>query len=372
MINVHIFDFYGTQFWRSSLFNWYPIHQNIRRFAQHTISFKFFSKDTDKLWNCDVLFIASSHFMWNQISHEHLLRFLEKARKAIPRIIWFDCEDSSGNTQFYVLPYIDRYLKKQLVKDRFFYTKECFFHNIASDFIHRRFNPIDSYWIDKPAYVALSPSDYHKVGISWNLGAYPTRCGAPKSTTYWKSVGMDFIERHFNFPHYLKAIPPRNNRSIDLIGLFGLNFPSETIAYQRKLAISMLEHRKKDTVLIGSFKIPRQKYWHYLRSSKVVISLWGWGEVCVREMEGFISGAAVIMPSMDHIETWPALYYPGKTYVPIKWDLSDLNISIDTLLENDEKRIEIATNGQKNYIDIWSEHEKERFVQRMISEITNA
>jgi hypothetical protein len=369
MIKVHIFDIYGKQFWRSSLYNWYPLHQNGKLFRDRGMLFKYFPKETDSIFDCDTLFIASSHYLWTHTSREKSLVFLEKARKKVKRIIWFDCEDSSGNTQFDVLPYVDRYLKKQLLKDRSLYSREFYFHNVASDFIHRHFAPTDTYWVNKPAYIPLQESEYYKVGISWNLGAYPVRCAGPMSLKYWMSVGGDFLERALGFKHYLDVEDPAKKRTIDLIGLFGVNYPSETIAYQRKYALKILQLYKRDTMIVGSEKIPRNLYWKYLRSAKIVLSLWGWGEVCVREMEGFVVGSAIVMPDMSHLDTWPSLYIPKETYYPVAWDLSNLTAVCNALLSDEKERMHIARMGQQRFWEVWSQRGKEQFVDRMAGEI---
>jgi hypothetical protein len=370
MIKVNIYDLFGSQFWRSILFNWYPIDQNKKRFFQNGISFNYFSSEKSSLFECDVLFIASSHFMWTKTTYAKKMAFLERARKSVPRIIWFDHEDSSGNTQFEVLPFVDRYLKKQLLRDRSLYSKELFLHNVASNFIHNRFAPKDSYWINTPAYIPLPINAYSKVGVSWNLGAYPIRCGAHSSLQYWTSVFMDYLERTFSYNHYILSQNPESNQTINLLGLFGIKYPSETIAFQRNLALQILKEYKRDNLLVGSHKLHPNKYWQCLYKSKIVLSLWGWGEVCVREMEGFIAGAAIIMPDMSHLETWPQLYSPMETYYPISWDLSDLIEACDDLLSNNNKRIHIAKMGQKRFLQTFSEQCKEAFVQRIIQEIS--
>ena len=48
-----------------------------------------------------------------------------KIQKINPNIVWLDLTDSSGTTQFEVLPYVKKYVKKQFYKDKSF-TKKIF------------------------------------------------------------------------------------------------------------------------------------------------------------------------------------------------------------------------------------------------------
>ena len=38
----------------------------------------------------------------------------------------------------------------------------------------------------------------------------------------------------------------------------------------------------------------------------------------------WIAGCAVLMPDMSHLRTYPSLYPPFETYIPLRWDLADL------------------------------------------------
>lgn len=79
-------------------------------------------------------------------------------------------------------------------------------------------------------------------------------------------------------------------------------------------------------------------------------SPFGEGEVCYRDFECFLSGAALLKPDMGHLETWPNYYEPNITYAPYKWDFSDFQPALLELLESSEKRLSIARAGQERYL----------------------
>ena len=62
-----------------------------------------------------------------------------------------------------------------------------------------------------------------------------------------------------------------------------------------------------------------------------------------------MSGALLVKPSMEHLDIFPDIYKLGETYVPVSWNLSDLNETFDTILSNYNLYKQIASNGQESY-----------------------
>ncbi|OJY69531.1 MAG: hypothetical protein BGP16_07090 [Sphingobium sp. 66-54] len=48
---------------------------------------------------------------------------------------------------------------------------------------------------------------------------------------------------------------------------------------------------------------------------------------------------------MDHLETLPDLYQAGVTYLPCRWDFSDLENIVHNALSNYEKHFECSINS---------------------------
>ena len=96
---------------------------------------------------------------------------------------------------------------------------------------------------------------------------------------------------------------------------------SEGEGYQRKKIINILRLKNN--------KVNYKKYRNLLKNANVILSPFGWGEICFRDREAFINGGVLLKPDMSHIETFPDFYKKNITYIPCKWDLSDLKEAID-------------------------------------------
>ena len=83
-----------------------------------------------------------------------------------------------------------------------------------------------------------------------------------------------------------------------------------------------------------------------LKETAIVPSPYGLGEICYRDFEILFSGCVMIKPNMSHLKTWPNIYRPIETYIPCRWDFSDLEEKINWVFKNISKAQEIATSGQ--------------------------
>jgi hypothetical protein len=81
----------------------------------------------------------------------------------------------------------------------------------------------------------------------------------------------------------------------------------------------------------------------------MVLSPFGWGEVCFRDFEAIISGALLLKPDMSHLRTWPDVYVPNETYIPLAWDGQDLRDKVDYYLTHTAERERIARNAWDRY-----------------------
>ena len=65
-------------------------------------------------------------------------------------------------------------------------------------------------------------------------------------------------------------------------------------------------------------------YTSEMETSRLCFSPFGYGELCWRDSEAIAAGAVLIKPDMSHLDTLPDRFEPGVTYMPVKWDFSDL------------------------------------------------
>ena len=100
--------------------------------------------------------------------------------------------------------------------------------------------------------------------------------------------------------------------------------------------------------------------------SKVVVSPFGWGEINIRDFECFALGSLLVKPSMAHLETYPKFFVEHETYVPYRWDCSDLHEKIDEITQNYSRYLCIARAAQQRLKSALETREsKEEFVQQV-------
>ena len=84
-----------------------------------------------------------------------------------------------------------------------------------------------------------------------------------------------------------------------------------------------------------------------MENSKIFVCPAGWCEYTPKDYEAMLMGAMLIKPSVEHISTEPNVLVPNETYVPVKWDMSDLNEKCIYYLENPRERERIVNNARK-------------------------
>ena len=95
-------------------------------------------------------------------------------------------------------------------------------------------------------------------------------------------------------------------------------------------------------VLMPDQRVGQRIYYDEMRKSRICISPFGYGEVCWRDFESVLMGSLLVKPDMSHVRTEPDIYIPGETYVPVRWDFSDLAETCEFYLANHEVRERIT------------------------------
>ncbi len=333
-----------------------PIKFNRRRLKEKGYSVKIYYDTVKELFECDILCINSKYFSKSWKTPEVVFSFINNARKYCNKIVWFDDSDSTGITHFELLPYIDLYLKKQLLKDRKLYTKKYYGDRIFTDFYHNNYGIVDETpYHSKPIDLRFA----HKVGLSWHIGL----------GNMYDSIMPFKTFRHYGYLLY--KIPfrdPQRNKDLDIMSRGSINYTRNTVKFHRQeLREQLAKINHLNSALEGRVSI--RCYKKEMGSAKLVVSPFGWGEIGVRDFDAFIYGAALVKPDMSHMETWPDVFIPGKTYQPISWGFDDLEKNIMALINDDKKRKEIAKNGQNVYKEIISDKGMEFFCDWFVLQI---
>lgn len=280
----------------------------------------------------DIVMLAFHHSTtWlGSCSSEERCLVLEKIRDKCNMLVWLDTADSTGCCLFDVMPYVDFYLKKQVLKDLALYEKPMYGSRIFTDYYHQQLH-IEDDNIKRP-YPLLAKEYENKIKVSWNVGLgdlyaskYQLRCNFKTITPPSSSMCLEkSLDIHYRGSSY-----------------------SPLAGYQREVCSKYIANLKDKTHPDGSKSIPHDEYVKEIASAKSILSPFGWGEICTRDFESFVYGATLLKPSMEHCITYPDVYIPNETYVPIKWDFSNMDSvvsGIDSLLYK-----EIAKKGKENY-----------------------
>lgn len=359
MIRIHILDLPAARRFIPVPADWYPLYINRRYFHDLGITWHFFSAPDPKLNDCDFVFLSSRYFELqtkNADDHSRQLSYIASLKTHTTKLYWFDFRDSTGNTQFEVLPYVDLYLKKQMLRDLSLYSSTYYGNRIYTDFIHRIRGVTDDY---TESCLPLLPQFHPKLKISWNPGLLDFRGGLPRHLIMQQL--MDRWETRFSSHHHINWQSPLSRRPYNMLARFNTRYQRRTISWQRRHVQQFLR-AINDPLIISRPDLTLSEELAYRRQVKIVLSLFGWGEICSRDFQAWIAGAALIAPDTSHLVTYPATHIPGQTYLPIKWDLSDLSLAYRHLLDDPALRLSLAEIGQTTYRQVWSKQGRQSFV----------
>lgn len=336
----------------------YPVRKNKTLLYERGYNTNFIYKArTDEL-SCDILCLMSIYFTEWWHTPERVIAFIEEAKKYCNKVVWLDDNDSTGVTHFELLPYINLYLKKQLLKDKKLYSKALYGDRLFTDFYHREFGIVDeTIYQSKP----LDPELADKVQLSWHIGLGDM---AGDILPRWVRLIRALIK-----PTYDVEFQNLNgSRHFDFMFKGTRRYPRKTVSFHREeigRRLDSMIHLK--SVLQGRVSI--KKYKSQMRQSKIVISPFGWGEIGVRDFEAWIYGAALMKPDMSHMETWPDVFIPNETYYPISWDFDNLETGVQQLLTDEQLRLELAQKGQQAYARMISAEGMEDFCNWFVRQI---
>jgi len=324
---------FGTSY--STLF---PVFRFKSKFNKSSISIHLITDidNVQKFDKFDHVFLLSRSFV--SIDVVHYLTKLDD-RKYV--LYWLDEADSTGNTSFEVLPYVDYYLKKQFLKRKNQYSKRYYRDRVFTDYYHKHNGVVDTDVYFSNAFLDLRY--VNKLKLSWNL-LYADYRRMNKIFHYLtRKVNPFYI---FN-PLTLFQSDNCNNFDVDVFARMSTQYPSNSISYQRKKVVDELSSfRLQGYNIASNGKVPRDIYDCELNNSKTAVSPFGWGEICYRDVEVQMKSCCLIKPDMSHLETWPNIY-TDVSYVPFLWDFSNFTSTIINILENDKLRHEISSSGYK-------------------------
>lgn len=212
-----------------------------------------------------------------------------------------------------VAPWVNTYVKKSLLRDRSAYSNLTNGHTNLTDHYTARFslpNPPPT-WANIPDIIerlVLGPAF---------------------------STGPNLIAR------LEKKEPPAGERTIDLHARIATR-GTPWYAAMRQEAKAAVDGRFPDLTIASQGNVPKAKFMQELERSKLCFSPFGYGEVCWRDFEAIAMGAVLVKPDMSHLDCDPDIYRPFETYIPVRWDFSDLEEQVRAALADPPKMRRMA------------------------------
>jgi hypothetical protein len=277
----------------------------------------------------DIVFLTSryyySKYNSNDIFFKNLKQDLQKdvnkLKQSQCKIIYYDLSASVGSRELSVIEDVDLFLKRQVYKDKSVYAQTK--------------HPYRPWVKEENAYDGCNKDQLDKINLGWNL--------AYQDYADWPLFNPNkFKLLFFKNPN---LISPSTKRGI--AASFRGKMAGQTVP-QRKVVVETLKilNSKDPKSFVTGPVIKKNKYIEEVQNTKAMISPFGYGEICYRDMEAFINGCILVKPNMDHVDTFPNVFVKNETYLPTKWDLSDLeNILLD-VNNNYGDYLKIANRGQ--------------------------
>ncbi|MDR0598525.1 MAG: glycosyltransferase [Treponema sp.] len=279
------------------------------------------------------------------------LALMRRLREKYETIVFFCGQPEAGPNRLDLLPFVDRLFYKSVFSDKKDYRKKLYGKNLFADYYHSRYGVTDD-----PEYSGgeAPPGAGERAGLSWNIGvgSYPRRHWPQRGGTVLARLDLPGLGRILGGGIGGGRPPPDFSGERRGIAVHARIDPVScpSIAYQRRLfldRISRFEPPEASLFLTGL--VPQTRYYRELDDSKIVLSPFGWGEVCFRDFEAVLAGALLFKPDMSHLKTWPNIYLPHETYVPLNWDGTDLREKTKQYLGDEKERRRIAENAYVQY-----------------------
>lgn len=257
---------------------------------------------------------------WFTVDDDALAAALSSLRAQLPnaRIIFLDSYAHNDlRLGPAINPYIDLYYKKSIFRD----TSDYLVPRRGDTNLTEYYGELCNVEVGDPVDWQVPPSILPKLRLSPDF----------------------FTANRFVDAFATEPLPPIEGRTIDVQSrLGGKGTPWYTA--MRKLAQDKIA--AVDGISLSSAgHLSISEFMAELKNSKLCFSPFGYGELCWRDIEAFQTGAVLIKPDMGHLSTLPDLFEAGVTYLPVRWDFSDLEDVIRGALADEDLRRRIATEA---------------------------
>lgn len=336
----------------------YPFFDNQKQLQKQLgLSFKHIQAETSQEIaqaafqdpTVDVLFIRPD---WREDPTDVEQCFqLIRERYSDKKIIAIDPFDQASSRFFNILPYVDRLLKHQRLRDVHQYQQPLAGGTVITDYLVKELG----YDIKDWSVQSVVPAGFeHRIGTGWNV-------------TLIKRFKQKLLSP---FPWHTN----RKQKSIDIFCRlsYGPQNQIEWYTQYRMAAVEALQPLAShyNLAVSGEFEgqktISSRQYFQELQQSRIAFCPFGWGETTWRDYEAICYDCLLMKPDMSHVDTQPNIFIPFETYVPVRWDLQDVAEKCHYYLQNPEEADRIIQNARHIYTDYFKQNGFVKTIQQAL------
>jgi hypothetical protein len=249
------------------------------------------------------------------------------------KLVYFDGDDDLCVQWGGLLEFVDLYVKKHIFADLSMYRKEFVGKNNLTDYVSRvsgrsfAENQI-------PHSGTVSDQQVGKIFAGYNIGLDEKIANLFRDTRPAQS----------------------SEKSVDVMCRAACA-PDNWLYSLRGTVSAALEPLTQQgfKIVMPDQRVDQKMYYEEMRSSKICVSPFGYGELCWRDFETVLMGSLLIKPDMSHVRTEPNIFIPGETYVPVRWDYGDLAEVCARYLADDDERNRIAAQAYRVLSEYYSQ-----------------
>lgn len=256
-------------------------------------------------------------------------RIFGPARAAGARTILFDGDDDPCILWPEVLDMADLCVKKHVFTNTDDYLKTTIGKTNLTDYCHRTFGT--SFAEDIIPYVSgLRADQIAKIVLGWNIA---------------QDDKIHYLSR--DIP--LKAL--EGPRDIDVLCRASVPPSTWTFGMRNGAVEALSRMANRYRIFAPTDRVPQAAYYGEMLRARFCVSPFGYGELCWRDFEAILCGSLLVKPDLAHLRTWPDLFVPFQTYLPVAWDYSDLEQVCTPFLQDEEARRRIVATARNRLIE---------------------
>jgi hypothetical protein len=254
------------------------------------------------------------------------------------KLIYFDGDDDLCVQWGSVLEFVDLYVKKQVFADSRWYLHRFTGKSNLTDYIAQTHNRS---FVDNsiPQSGTIEARHLQKITLGYNIALDP------------------------RIVHLFRVLQfrPKPTKDIDIVCRASASADDWMTPFRLPIGQAFASLSGGYKVILPEKRVSQQQYHAELSRSRICISPFGYGEICWRDFEAIIHGCLLVKPRVDHLRTEPNVFVPGETYVPVRWDFTDLAETCARYLGD---RAAMAKITQRAYDVLAEYYERFRLVDR--------